>query len=57
MPNAAINTDSEKRRSFVAPLSSAGYGERSTSLDAHGWPSTTALLNMMRQDTEEGLAA
>jgi hypothetical protein len=24
----AINTDSEKRRSFVAPLFTAGYGER-----------------------------
>jgi hypothetical protein len=28
MPNNAINPDSEKRRSFVAPLSTAGYGER-----------------------------
>jgi hypothetical protein len=27
-PNNAINTDSEKRRSFVAPLFTAGYGER-----------------------------
>lgn len=24
----AINTDSEKRRPFVAPLFTAGYGER-----------------------------
>jgi len=24
----AINTDSEKRRAFVAPLFTAGYGER-----------------------------
>jgi len=24
----AINADSEKRRSFVAPLFTAGYGER-----------------------------
>jgi hypothetical protein len=28
MPNNAINTDSKKRRAFVAPLFSAGYGER-----------------------------
>lgn len=27
-PNKAINPDSEKRRSFVAPLFAAGYGER-----------------------------
>ncbi len=27
-PNNAINTDREKRRSFVAPLFAAGYGER-----------------------------
>jgi hypothetical protein len=27
-PNHAINADSEKRRSFVAPLFTAGYGER-----------------------------
>jgi hypothetical protein len=27
-PNNAINADSEKRRSFVAPLFAAGYGER-----------------------------
>jgi hypothetical protein len=26
--NKAINTDSEKRRSFVAPFFTAGYGER-----------------------------
>ena len=26
MPNNAINTDSKKRRSFVAPLFAAGYG-------------------------------
>ena len=26
--NNAINTDSEKRRAFVAPLFTAGYGER-----------------------------
>jgi len=26
--NHAINTDSEKRRAFVAPLFTAGYGER-----------------------------
>jgi hypothetical protein len=26
--NNAINTDSKKRRSFVAPLFAAGYGER-----------------------------
>jgi hypothetical protein len=26
--NNAINADSRKRRSFVAPLSAAGYGER-----------------------------
>jgi hypothetical protein len=28
MPNNAINSDSEKRRAFVAPLFIAGYGER-----------------------------
>jgi hypothetical protein len=28
LPNNAINTDSEKRRAFVAPLLTAGYGER-----------------------------
>ena len=28
MSNHAINTDKKKRRSFVAPLFSAGYGER-----------------------------
>ena len=28
MPNNAINSDSEKRRSFVAPLFTAGYGNR-----------------------------
>jgi len=27
-PNNTINSDSEKRRSFVAPLFTAGYGER-----------------------------
>ena len=27
-PNNAINADSEKRRAFVAPLFTAGYGER-----------------------------
>jgi len=27
-PNNAINTGSKKRRSFVAPLLAAGYGER-----------------------------
>jgi hypothetical protein len=27
-PNNAINMDSEKRRAFVAPLFTAGYGER-----------------------------
>lgn len=27
-PNNAINSDSEKRRAFVAPLFTAGYGER-----------------------------
>jgi len=26
--NNAINPDSEKRRAFVAPLFTAGYGER-----------------------------
>jgi len=26
--NNAINADSKKRRSFVAPLFAAGYGER-----------------------------
>ncbi len=26
--NNAINADSKKRRSFVAPLFTAGYGER-----------------------------
>lgn len=26
--NHAINSDSEKRRAFVAPLFTAGYGER-----------------------------
>jgi hypothetical protein len=26
--NYAINADSEKRRAFVAPLFTAGYGER-----------------------------
>lgn len=29
--NNAINTDSEKRRAFVAPLFTAGYGERCAS--------------------------
>jgi hypothetical protein len=28
--NNAINSDSEKRRAFVAPLFTAGYGERYT---------------------------
>jgi len=28
MPNNAINTASEKRRAFVTPLFTAGYGER-----------------------------
>jgi len=28
MSNNAINADSEKRRAFVAPLFTAGYGER-----------------------------
>jgi hypothetical protein len=28
IPNNAINADSKKRRSFVAPLFTAGYGER-----------------------------
>lgn len=29
----AINSDSQERRSFVAPLLAAGYGERSASED------------------------
>ncbi len=33
--NNAINSDSEKRRSFVAPLLTAGYGERYTFQEAH----------------------
>ena len=28
LANNAINADSEKRRAFVAPLFTAGYGER-----------------------------
>jgi hypothetical protein len=32
MANNAINTDSKKRRAFVAPLFTAGYGERWASL-------------------------
>ncbi len=28
LPNNAINADSKKRRSFVAPLFAAGYGGR-----------------------------
>jgi hypothetical protein len=28
LPNNAINTDSKKRRAFVAPLFTAGYGGR-----------------------------
>jgi hypothetical protein len=28
MPNHAINSDSKKRRAFVAPFFTAGYGER-----------------------------
>lgn len=28
LPNNAINSDSEKQRDFVAPLFTAGYGER-----------------------------
>jgi hypothetical protein len=28
LPNNTINTDSQKRRSFVAPLLAASYGER-----------------------------
>jgi hypothetical protein len=28
MPNHAINSDGEKRRAFVAPLFTAGYGDR-----------------------------
>jgi hypothetical protein len=28
MPNNAINSDSKKRRAFVAPLFTAGYGGR-----------------------------
>jgi len=28
MPNNAITSDREKRRAFVAPLFTAGYGER-----------------------------
>ena len=27
-PNNAINTDTKRRGAFVAPLSTAGYGER-----------------------------
>ena len=27
-PNNVINSDSKKRRAFVAPLLTAGYGER-----------------------------
>lgn len=32
MPNKPINADSQKLRSFVAPLSAAGYGQRWTYL-------------------------
>lgn len=28
MPNNAINANSKKRRAFVAPLFTVGYGER-----------------------------
>lgn len=38
-PNNAINADSEKRRSFVAPLFTANYGERYAS------PSPNAVTN------------
>jgi hypothetical protein len=47
----------ETAHRFLEFLGPRRLKRRSTSLDAHGWPSTTALLNMMRQDTEEGLAA
>jgi len=35
MPNA-INSDSEKRRAFIAPLFTAGYGERYPCRDRFG---------------------
>lgn len=35
IPNNAINADSEKRRSFVAPLFTAGYGERYVARSNH----------------------
>ena len=34
--NNAINSDSEKRRAFVAPLFTAGYGERSIQENNNG---------------------
>ena len=34
--NNAINSDSEKRRAFVAPLFTAGYGERYAASAANG---------------------
>ena len=35
-PNNAINSDSEKRRAFVASLFTAGYGERGASVEHRG---------------------
>jgi hypothetical protein len=34
-PNKAINADSETLRAFVAPLFTAGYGERKAACGAH----------------------
>jgi len=34
MANKPINSDSQKLRTFVAPLSAAGYGRRWTDLEA-----------------------
>lgn len=46
-PNNAINADSEKRRAFVAPLFTAGYGEHYAShAHDHGGPSSVAMMQV-----------
>ncbi|MBI5149986.1 MAG: hypothetical protein HZA28_04360 [Candidatus Omnitrophica bacterium] len=44
-PNNAINADSKKRCAFVAPLFTAGYGERYISL-----ASTVATQKLENED-------
>ena len=49
-PNNAINADSKMRRSFVAPLFTAGYGERWASKNLGDFAPELILANACAPD-------